>query len=53
MMQGLGKQRDLPSEEEDKLTHAEPENSYTNTRNATFLIRISRKWSLEEDWVNG
>lgn len=43
MMQGMGKQRNPPSEKEDKLTQAKPESFYTNMRNSEFLIRIQRK----------
>lgn len=43
MMQGMGKQRNLLSEKEDKLTQVKPESLYTNMRNSEFLIRIPRK----------
>ena len=40
MKQGLGKQRKLPSEKEDKLTQIKPVNVCTNMINSEFLTRI-------------
>lgn len=40
MMEGLGKQRSLPSDKEDKLIHIKPVDLYANMTNSEFIIRI-------------